>query len=61
MDNWDQETIDLVQPGFIEFGKDGLGGLGFIVVTESLTTATRIVMAGQGSSSHGKVLTRATR
>jgi hypothetical protein len=33
MDNWDQEAIDLVQPGFIEFGEDGLGGLGFIVVT----------------------------
>jgi hypothetical protein len=28
MDNWDQETIDLVQPGFIEFGEDDLGGLG---------------------------------
>jgi hypothetical protein len=30
MDNWDQEAIDLVEPGFIEFGEDGLGGLGFI-------------------------------
>ena len=36
MDNWDQETIDLVQPGFIEFGEDGLGGLSFIVVTGEL-------------------------
>ena len=36
MDNWDQEAIDLVQPGFIEFGKDGLGSLGFIVVTGEL-------------------------
>ena len=36
MDNWDQETIDLVQPGFIEFDEDGLGGLGFIVVTAEL-------------------------
>jgi hypothetical protein len=25
MDNWDQETIDLVQPGFIEFDEAGLG------------------------------------
>ena len=33
MDNWDQEAIDLVQPGFIEFGQDGFGSLGFIVVT----------------------------
>jgi len=36
MDNWDQRTIDLVQPGFIEFGADGLGRLGFIVVTGEL-------------------------
>jgi hypothetical protein len=36
MDNWDQEAVDLVQPGFIEFDKDGLGGLGFIVVTGEL-------------------------
>lgn len=35
-DNWDQETVDLVQPGFIEFGEDGLGSLGFIVVTGDL-------------------------
>ena len=32
MDNWDQEAVDLVQPGFIEFDDDGLGSLGFIVV-----------------------------
>ena len=36
MDNWDQEPIDLVQPGFIEFGEDGLGSPGFIVVTGDL-------------------------
>jgi len=36
MDNWDQEAVDLVQPGFIEFDEDGLGGLGFIVVTGEL-------------------------
>jgi hypothetical protein len=24
MDNWDQEAVDLVRPGFIEFGDDGL-------------------------------------
>ncbi len=33
MDNRDQEAVDLVQPGFIEFDDNGLGGLGFIVVT----------------------------
>ena len=36
MDNWDQEAVDLVQPGFIEFDDDGLGRLGFIVVTGEL-------------------------
>jgi hypothetical protein len=36
MDNWDQEAVDLVKPGFIEFGEDGLGSLGFIVVTGDL-------------------------
>ena len=36
MDNWDQEAVDLVQPGFIEFDDDGLGSLGFIVVTGEL-------------------------
>ena len=36
MDNWDQEAVDLVQPGFIEFDDDGLGSLGFIVVTGKL-------------------------
>ena len=32
MDLWDQEAIDLVVPGFIEFGDDGTGELGFIAV-----------------------------
>jgi hypothetical protein len=36
MDNWDQETVDLVEPGFIEFDEDGLGALGFIAVTGEL-------------------------
>jgi len=36
MDNWDQEAVDLVQAGFIEFDEDGLGGLGFIAVTGEL-------------------------
>ena len=36
MDNWDQESVDLVQAGFIEFDDDGLEGLGFIVVTGEL-------------------------
>ncbi|WP_261556764.1 hypothetical protein [Frankia tisae] len=32
MDLWDQEAIDLVEPGFIEFGGDGTGEFGFIAV-----------------------------
>ena len=36
MDNWDPDAVDLVQPGFIEFDDDGLGGLSFIVVTGEL-------------------------
>ena len=36
MDNWDQEAVDLVGPGFIEFDEDGLGELGFIAVTGEL-------------------------
>jgi hypothetical protein len=32
MDLWDQEAIDLVVPGFIEFGDDGTGEFGFIAV-----------------------------
>jgi hypothetical protein len=31
-DLWDRETIDLVGPGFIEFGKGGTGSFGFIAV-----------------------------
>jgi hypothetical protein len=32
MDLWDQEAIDLVAPGFIEFAGDRTGEFGFIVV-----------------------------
>ncbi len=32
MDLWDQEAIDLVEPGFIEFAKGGSGQFGFIAV-----------------------------
>jgi hypothetical protein len=36
MDNWDQEAVDLVEPGFIEFNENGLGELGLIAVTGEL-------------------------
>ena len=61
MDNWDQEAVDLVQPGFIEFDDDGLGSLGFIVVTENSIPATLNAMGGRALSSRGKAPTRATR
>ncbi len=32
MDLWKQADIDLVAPGFVEFGKDHRGSLGFIAV-----------------------------
>jgi hypothetical protein len=32
MDLWEQDDVDLVAPGFIEFGKDHEGSLGFIAV-----------------------------
>src|SRR5689334_11797385 len=32
MEMWDQEAIDLVGPGFIEFAKNGLGRFGFVAV-----------------------------
>ena len=60
MDNWDQEAVDLVQPGFIEFDDDGLGSLGFIVLSENSTAATPIMMAGRALSSRVKAPTRAT-
>jgi len=30
MDPWDRDALDLVEPGFIEFGADGTGQFGFI-------------------------------
>src|ERR1700687_300962 len=36
MDNWDQEAVDLVKPGVIEFDEDGLGELGFIAMRGEL-------------------------
>jgi hypothetical protein len=32
MDLWEQADIDLVAPGFVEFGEDHRGSLGFIAV-----------------------------
>ena len=32
MELWDADAIDLVEPGFIEFGRDGTGRFGFVAV-----------------------------
>jgi hypothetical protein len=32
MGGWDRDAIDLVEPGFIEFARDGTGQFGFIAV-----------------------------
>jgi hypothetical protein len=32
MDLWDTEAVDLVEPGFIEFDRDGGGQFGFVAV-----------------------------
>jgi hypothetical protein len=32
MDMWDRDAIDIVEPGFIEFARDGTGQFGFIAV-----------------------------
>lgn len=32
MSGWDREAIDLIEPGFIEFSRDGSGQIGFIAV-----------------------------
>jgi len=32
MSGWDRDDIDLVEPAFIEFSKDGTGQFGFIAV-----------------------------
>lgn len=33
MSGWDRDTIDMVEPGFIEFDRDGTGQFGFIAVS----------------------------
>jgi hypothetical protein len=40
MDLWDQEAIDLVGPGFIEFKRGGTGQFGLIAVRGSLDWRT---------------------
>ena len=32
MHQWDQDDIDLIEPGFIEFARNGTGDFGFVAV-----------------------------
>jgi hypothetical protein len=55
MDLWDRDAIDLVEPGFIEFGADGTGQFGFIAVrgwldchTEDRDGRPRVEFSWQG-------------
>lgn len=36
MELWDRDAIDLVEPGFIDIGSDGIGTLSFIAVAGSI-------------------------
>jgi hypothetical protein len=55
-DNWEWETIDMVQPGLIEFGEDDLGGPGFIVVTgESCRWLNAVTPYPSGLASRGQM------
>jgi hypothetical protein len=40
MDLWDRDAIDLVEPGFIEFTRDGTGHFGFIAVRGTMDCRT---------------------
>ncbi|AYA23413.1 hypothetical protein C6369_001870 [Rhodococcus rhodochrous] len=40
MELWDQDAIDLIEPGFIEFAGDGTGQFGFIAVRGSMDCRT---------------------
>ena len=57
MEMWDQGAIDLVQPGFIEFGGDGLGQFGFIAVNGELDCRDAVLGGLPEWSSPGKAMT----
>ncbi|MGV9747779.1 hypothetical protein ACWDTG_23160 [Rhodococcus zopfii] len=40
MDMWDREAIDLIEPGFIEFGPDRTGEFGFVALRGSMDCRT---------------------
>ena len=40
MDLWDLEDIDLIEPGFVEFGQDRTGHFGFIAVQGNMDCRT---------------------
>jgi hypothetical protein len=52
MDLWDREAIELLGPGYIEFGKDGMGSFRFIAV-EGWSVGRFRPTTDQASSSAG--------
>ena len=55
MENWTQEFVDLQEPGFFEFGKDGLGSFVFgtirgVVDTRVSDREPRLEFSWLGSS-----------
>lgn len=57
-DPWDQDAVDLVAPGFIEFEPDSLGSFGFIAVEGASTGQSRCATVTPASSSPGGAMTR---
>ena len=54
MDLWEQDDVDLVAPGFIEFGMDRRGSLGFIAVQGGIDWRVAPRNGRQALSSRGK-------
>jgi hypothetical protein len=58
MELWDQDAVDLVAPGFIEFRPDSTGSFGFIAVQGALDWRQLLAKGARTSSSPGKASTR---
>ena len=57
MDLWDEEDVDLVAPGFIEFDPDHRGSLGFIESKADSIGERHLATDGPVSNSRGRVST----
>ena len=59
MDLWEQDSIDRVAPGFVEFGEDHRGSLGLIAVRGGSTGAWLPAMVSRAWRSRGNAVMRA--